>query len=72
MRATRERRGAALIASVGGEVDASNNDASMTLLHTMTAACPPPGALVIDLCQMQFVSGTALRVLTRHAHRCRS
>ena len=57
--------------SVGGEVDASNEDVWRTLLTKMAAAAIAPGPFVVDVRNLRFMGCGALFVLAQQARRCR-
>ncbi len=71
LRATTERHGPAVIVSVAGEVDASNEAAWELLLSKTAAAAVAPGPYVVDVRRLDFMGCCAFGVLARQAARCR-
>lgn len=71
LRVTSERSGSAVIVSVGGEVDAYNEDAWRNLLTKMAGTIVAPGLLVVDVHDLRFMGCCAFDVLGQEARRCR-
>ncbi|UQX10296.1 anti-sigma factor antagonist [Candidatus Mycobacterium methanotrophicum] len=71
LRATSVRDGSAVIVSVAGEVDASNEDFWSHLLSKMGAAATAPGPFVVDVRGLRFLACGAFPILAREAQRCR-
>ncbi|MGH3636141.1 MAG: anti-sigma factor antagonist [Mycobacterium sp.] len=71
LRATTRRTRSAVIVSVAGEVDASNERVWAQLLSETAATTPAPGPFVIDLRDLDFIGCCALAVLARESERCR-
>jgi len=70
LRVTSERTRAAVIVTVGGEVDASNEDAWKRLLTKMAATAIAPEPFVVDVRNVGFMGWGAVRVLGGAARRC--
>lgn len=71
MWATSQRSGNAVIITVSGEIDASNQDAWVNLLEKIAPTASAPGPLAIDVRGVDFMSGGAFAALAREARRCR-
>lgn len=71
LRATTQHAGPAVIITVRGEVDASNEGDWMFLLAQMTTTATPPGPVVVDVRGLDFMGCCAYAVLARQAERCR-
>lgn len=68
---TTSQRGRALVISVAGEVDASNERDWRYLLAEMVAIAAVPGRVVVDVRNLGFMGCCAYAVLAREAERCR-
>jgi anti-anti-sigma factor len=71
LKATAQRSDSAVIVNAGGEVDAFNEHIWRRLIGEAAAAAEPPGVLVIDVNDFDFLGCCALHVLTDEAQRCR-
>jgi anti-anti-sigma factor len=71
LRTTIERRGSAVIIYAGGEVDAANADTWGRLLREAAAAVVPPGPLVVDTNEVDFMGCCAYAALADEADRRR-
>ncbi|ORV10421.1 hypothetical protein AWB95_15935 [Mycobacterium celatum] len=71
MNATTSQRGRAVIISVAGEVDASNEGDWRYLLAEMVALATVPGRVVVDVRDLDFMGCCAYTALAREAERCR-
>jgi anti-anti-sigma factor len=71
LRATTQRNGRAVIITVGGEVDASNEGDWNYLLAQIAATATPPGSVVVDVSGLDFMGSCAYAALARQAERCR-
>ncbi|MGH3960219.1 anti-sigma factor antagonist [Mycobacterium sp.] len=71
LRVTTRRTRSAVIVSVAGEVDASNERAWAQLLSETAATTPAPGPFVVDLRDVDFIGCNALAVLARESELCR-
>jgi anti-anti-sigma factor len=71
LRTTVERRGSAVIVYAGGEVDAANADTWGRLLREAAAAVLPPGPLVVDTDELDFMGCCAYEALADEADRRR-
>lgn len=71
LHATTERNGSAVIITVAGEVDASNDGDWRYLLAQMSATAPAPGPVVVDVRGLDFIGCCAYAVLARQSERCR-
>ncbi|WP_343575044.1 anti-sigma factor antagonist [Mycobacterium sp.] len=69
--ATSACNGSAVIVSVGGEVDASNEDVWNNLLTKMAASAIAPGPFVVDVRGLRFMGSGGFVALAREARRCR-
>ncbi|WP_081968078.1 anti-sigma factor antagonist [Mycobacterium kyorinense] len=69
--ATTSQRGRAVIISVAGEVDASNERDWRYLLAEMVAIAAVPGRVVVDVRDLDFMGCCAYAALAREAERCR-
>jgi anti-anti-sigma factor len=71
-RATTPRRHhSAVIISIAGELDASNDRAWTQLLSKIAATISAPGPFLVDLGNLDFIGCRALAVLARETERCR-
>jgi anti-anti-sigma factor len=71
LHAVTERRGPAVIISVRGDVDASNEGDWKYLLAEMAGTATVPGPVVVDVRELDFMGCCAYSALTREAERCR-
>lgn len=71
LRAATRHVGTAVIISVAGEVDASNEGDWRYLLAEMAATAAAPGPVVVDVRELDFMGCCAFAVLAREAERCR-
>lgn len=71
LRFNSERTSPAVIVSVGGEIDASNEDRFEHLITRMATTAAAPGPFVIDLRKLDFIGCGAFEILGRQAKRCR-
>jgi anti-anti-sigma factor len=71
LRATTQRSGSAVLVSVGGEVDASNEDVWRALLTKMAAAAIATDPFVVDVRNLRAMGCGAMFVLAQQARRCR-
>nr|WP_304441691.1 anti-sigma factor antagonist [Mycobacterium sp. 852002-51163_SCH5372311] len=70
LRATAQRSGPAMIVRAGGEIDAANEHTWLQLLGEVSAITAPPGPLVVDVNDVEFMGCCALEVLADEAQRC--
>jgi anti-anti-sigma factor len=61
----------AVIVSVAGEVDASNEHAWSQLLSEMATATTVPGPFIVDVRDLDFMACCAVNALARESERCR-
>ncbi|MCV7032625.1 anti-sigma factor antagonist [Mycobacterium sherrisii] len=71
LRATTDRRGAAVVIYAGGEVDACNETTWRHLVGEAARAVDAPGPLVVDVTGLDFMACCALAVLAEQADDCR-
>ncbi|SPM38216.1 Anti-anti-sigma regulatory factor (antagonist of anti-sigma factor), partial [Mycobacterium numidiamassiliense] len=71
LKAIAQRSDSAVIINAAGEVDAFNEDIWRQLIGEAAAAAEPPGALVIDVNDFDFLGCCAFHVLADEARRCR-
>jgi anti-anti-sigma factor len=71
LRATTDRRGAAVIISAGGEIDACNERTWRHLVSEAASVVIPPGPFVVDVTGLDFMGCCAFAVLADEARRCR-
>lgn len=71
LRAATKLNGSAAIVSAGGEVDASNVSSWANLLGEAAKAACPPGPVVVDVRDMDFLACCAFAALARQAQHCR-
>ena len=71
LRATTDRRGAAVIISAGGEVDACNEGTWRHLVSEAAGVVTTPGQLVVDVTGLDFMGCCTFAVLAHEAERCR-
>src|SRR5579875_722396 len=71
LNATTSQRGRAVIISVAGEVDASDEGDWRYLLAEMVALAAVPGRGVVDVRDLDFMGCCAYTALAREAERCR-
>ena len=71
LRATTDRRGAAVLINAGGEVDACNERTWRHLVSEAASVVIPPGPFVVDVTGLAFMGCCAYTVLTEEARRCR-
>lgn len=71
LRAATQHHGRAVIITVAGELDASNEGDWQHLLAQMAAAATAPGPVVVDVRGLGFMGSCAYTVLARQAERCR-
>ena len=72
LRATTDRRGAAVLINAGGEIDAYNEHTWRHLVSEAASGVTPPGALVVDVTGLDFMGCCAFAVLAEEAQRCHS
>ncbi|SPM43323.1 Anti-anti-sigma regulatory factor (antagonist of anti-sigma factor) [Mycobacterium numidiamassiliense] len=70
LRATTDRRGAAVVISAGGEIDACNEHTWRHLVGEAARVVTAPGPLVVDVTGIDFMGGCAFAVLAEEAARC--
>jgi anti-anti-sigma factor len=70
LRTTTERSDSALIVHAGGELDACNEVTWRRLLNEAATAATPPGPLVVDTSELDFMACCAYAVLAEAAKRC--
>jgi len=71
LRATTDRRGAAVLIYAGGEVDACNERTWRHLVSEAVGVVTAPGPLVVDVTGLDFMGCCAFAVLADGAQRCR-
>lgn len=71
LRTTTHRSGSTVVVYTAGEVDAANVDIWRRLVWEAAAAVWPPGCLVIDTNELDFMGCCAYAVLAEEADRCR-
>jgi anti-anti-sigma factor len=71
LRATTDRRGASVVISAGGEIDACNEHTWRHLVGEAATVVTAPGPLVVDVTGIDFMGGCAFAVLADEAARCR-
>jgi anti-anti-sigma factor len=71
LRATTDRRGASVVISAGGEIDACNEDTWRHLVSEAAGVVTAPGPVVIDVTGLDFIGGCAFAVLAEEAAQCR-
>lgn len=71
LNAVTRRRGSAVIISISGEIDASNEAEWNYLVAQMTAIARFPGPVVVDAHALDFMGCCAFPALARAAERCR-
>ncbi|MBW0013635.1 anti-sigma factor antagonist [Mycobacterium sp.] len=71
LRATTDRRGAAVIINAGGEVDACNERTWCRLVSEAAGVVIPPGPLVVDVTGLDFMACCGFAVLADEARRCK-
>jgi anti-anti-sigma factor len=71
LRATTDRRDAAVVISAGGEIDACNEDTWRHLVSEAASVVTAPGHLVVDVSGLDFMGGCAFAALAEEAARCR-
>lgn len=71
LRAVTQQRGPAVIITVAGEIDASNEADWRYLLAEMVAIAAVPGRVVVDVRDLDFMGCCAYTALAREAERCR-
>ncbi|OBA59134.1 anti-anti-sigma factor [Mycobacterium sp. 1100029.7] len=71
LRATTDRRGAAVIIYAGGEIDACNEQTWHHLVSEAARAAEAPGPLVVDVTGIDFMACCAFAVLADEAASCR-
>jgi anti-anti-sigma factor len=72
LRATTDRRGAAVLINAGGEIDACNEHTWRHLVSEAASGVTPPGPLVVDVSGLDFMGCCAFAVLAEEAQRCHS
>jgi anti-anti-sigma factor len=70
LRATTDRFGGAVLITAGGEVDACNEDTWRHLVSEAASVVTPPGPLVVDVSDLDFMGCCAFAVLAEQAQRC--
>jgi anti-anti-sigma factor len=71
LRATTDRRGAAVVISAGGEVDACNEATWRNLVSEAAGVTAAPGQLIVDVTGLDFMGCCTFAVLAEEAKRCR-
>lgn len=71
LHAVTRRRGPAVIISVSGAIDASNEGEWNYLVAQMTTMARFPGPAVVDVSELDFMGCCAFPALARAAERCR-
>jgi anti-anti-sigma factor len=71
LRATTDRRGAAVIIYAGGEIDACNEQTWRHLVSEAASGIAAPGPLVVDVTGLDFMACCAVEVLAEHAESLR-
>jgi anti-anti-sigma factor len=67
LRATTDRRGAAVIIYAGGEIDACNEQTWRHLVSEAASGIAAPGPLVVDVTGLDFMACCAVEVLAEEA-----
>jgi anti-anti-sigma factor len=71
LRATTDRRGAAVVIYAGGEIDACNEHTWHHLVSEAAKAVESPGPLIVDVTGVDFMACCAFAVLADQADGCR-
>ncbi|HTX95378.1 MAG TPA: anti-sigma factor antagonist [Mycobacterium sp.] len=71
LRATADRRGAAVLIYAGGEVDACNEHTWRQLVHEGASVVTAPGPFIVDVTGLDFMGCCAFAVLADEAQRCK-
>ncbi|CAM3383628.1 anti-anti-sigma factor [Mycobacterium intermedium] len=71
LRAVTECTGSAVVVQVGGDIDASNENAWRRLVSRSAAIAIAPGPFIIDIRELDFIGSCAYAVLAQEAVRCR-
>jgi anti-anti-sigma factor len=71
LRATTDRRGAAVIIYAGGEIDACNEQTWRHLVSEAASGIAAPGPLVVDVTGLDFMACCAVEVLAEDAESLR-
>lgn len=71
LRAITDRSGDAVVIHAGGEVDACNEQTWRQLVTEAAATTTPPGPLVVDVTEVEFLGCCAYSVLAETAEQCR-
>jgi anti-anti-sigma factor len=71
LRATTDRRDAAVVVYAGGEVDAHNECTWRHLISEAAAGVIGPGPFIVDVTGLDFMGCCAFAVLVEEAQRCR-
>jgi anti-anti-sigma factor len=70
LRATTDRYGGAVLINAGGEIDACNEHTWRHLVSEAASVVTPPGPLVVDVSDLDFMGCCAFAVLAEQAQRC--
>jgi anti-anti-sigma factor len=68
LRATTDRRGAAVLIYAGGEIDACNEQIWRRLVSEAAGTVASPGPLIVDVTGVDFMACCAVEVLAEVAH----
>jgi anti-anti-sigma factor len=71
LRATTDRRGAAVLIYAGGEIDACNEETWRRLVSEAASVVTSPGPLVVDVTGLDFMACCAVEVLAEQAESLR-
>ena len=71
LRSFTECTGSAVVVHVGGDIDASNDDAWQRLVSRSASIAIAPGPFVIDVRDVEFMGSCGHAVLAREAEQCR-
>ncbi|WP_025735263.1 anti-sigma factor antagonist [Mycobacterium genavense] len=67
LRATTDRRGAAVLIYAGGEIDACNEQTWRGLVSEAAGVAASPGSLIVDVTGVDFIACCAVEVLAEEA-----
>jgi anti-anti-sigma factor len=71
LRATTDRRGAAVLIYAGGEIDACNEQTWRSLVSEAASVVVAPGPLIVDVTGLDFMACCAVEVLAEAAEALR-